>query len=94
MPLSPAASSLAERPSTMKLFDSYAGCRRRCPDRELLRSRKELVAGGVGGRDAGDEQCEVEKIAAVEREVADFGLRHGARDLTARGFSTADSADT
>src|SRR4051812_45139377 len=28
---------------------------------------EELVAGGVGGRDAGDEQREVEEVASVER---------------------------
>ena len=47
---------------------------------------EELVAGGVGGRDAGNQQREIEEVAPVERQVGDLGLRHGARDLAARRF--------
>ena len=47
-------------------------------------SAKSWLLRGVGGRDAGNQQREIEKIAAVQRQVADLGLRHGAGDLAAR----------
>ena len=87
MPLSPAASSFADSPSTMKLLEKL----RWLPtDRSLARHRrcfgKELRAADVGRRDAGHQQRQVEEIAAVQRQALHFGLRDGAGDLTARGF--------
>ncbi len=46
---------------------------------------EQLVAGGVGGRDAGDQEREVQEIPSVEGQVSDFSLRYGACDLCA-GF--------
>ena len=45
---------------------------------------EELGAGDVGRRHAGDEQREIQEVAAVHRQVPDLGLRDGAGDLAAR----------
>ena len=47
---------------------------------------EKLIGGGVGGRHAGDQQGEIEKIAPVDRQVVDLGLRHRSGDLAAGRF--------
>ena len=87
MPLSAAASSLADNPSTMKLLERLRWLETDSADaRHRRRLGEELRARDVGRRDAWHEQRYFEKVAAVERQVLELGLRHGARDLAARAF--------
>ena len=50
------------------------------------RFRKQLVAGGVGGRHAGHQQRQVEEVAAVQRQVLHLHVGHGAGNLGTSGF--------
>ena len=47
---------------------------------------EQLRAADVGRRHAGNQQREVEEVAAVQRQALHFRLRHRAGDLAARGL--------
>ena len=87
IPLSPAASSFADSPSTMKLFDRFRWLAMEMPWPGTADvSAKELGAADVRRRHAGNEQREIEEVAAVHRQALDFGLRYRSRDLASRRF--------
>ena len=82
MPLKPAASSLADTPSTMKLLERLRWLAIEMPwPGNGRRFRKELRAADVGRRHAGNEQREIEEIPPVHRQALNLGLRHGTGDL-------------
>ena len=69
----------------MKLFEKLRWLPTEMPDaRDRRRLGEELRAADVGRRDAGNEQRQVEEVAAVQRQALDFGLRDRAGDLAAR----------
>ena len=87
MPLRPAASSLADSPSTMKLFERL----RWLPTDRLTPGTADVsgnscVLRDVRRRDAGHEQRQLEEVAAVQRQVSHFASGHRAGDLAARRF--------
>ena len=49
-------------------------------------SAKSWLDAVLVGETPGNEQREIQEVAAVERQIVDFGLRNGAGDLAARGF--------
>ena len=87
MPLKPAASSLADSPSTTKLFERL----RWLPTESVMPGTAEVsgnscVLAMLVGDDARREQREIEEVAAVHRQGRDFGFQNGRGDLAARGF--------
>ena len=69
----------------MKLFEKLRWLPTEMPDAgHRRRLGEELRAADVGRRHARHEQRQVEEVAAVQRQVLDFGLRDRAGDLAAR----------
>ena len=71
----------------MKLFERlrWLAIERPCPGTAEV-SAKSCVLLVLVGETPGNEQREIEEVAAVHRQVLDFRLRHGAGDLAARRF--------
>ncbi len=85
--MSPAASSLLERPSTIKLFEKLRWLPMEIPwPGTAAVSAKSWFWRRVGGRDSGNQQRGVQKVAAVQRKLLNLGLRDRAGDLRSRGF--------
>ena len=87
MPVRPAASSLA----LDAVDDEAVGKVPLAADRNSLSRhrrglREKLIGRRIGGRNARHKQRDVEVVAAVQRQVLDFGLRNRAGDLRARRF--------
>jgi len=73
-PLKPAASSLAERPSTMKLFEKLRWLPTEIPWPAQRGPRKELIVAVLVGEPR-HEQCDIKEAAPVQGEGVDFACQ-------------------
>ena len=84
IPLSPAASSLADTPSTMKLLERLRWLAIESPCREPRRFRRRAVCCSCSSATRRARAAPGREIAAVHRQVLDLRLWNGARDPAAR----------